>query len=128
MNLLHGDLGISYQDPATRVTDIIARAWPVTASVGITALAVSVFLGTGAGIVKAVSRRRCVKEMISAAGMLSSRDSELCGGNLPSPCVQCEAEMAAGFRAVKPGSLYTSCDGAFPVPFGNDCEADCKRP
>lgn len=72
VNLLHGDLGISYQDPATRVTDIIARAWPVTASVGITALAVSVFLGTGAGIVKAVSRRRCVKEMISAAGILSA--------------------------------------------------------
>ncbi len=33
--LLHGDLGISYEDPSTRVTEIIARAWPITASIGI---------------------------------------------------------------------------------------------
>ena len=36
--VLHGDLGISYQDPAVRVTEVIARAWPVTASVGAAAL------------------------------------------------------------------------------------------
>ena len=71
-NLLHGDLGISYQDPATRVTDIIARAWPITASVGFTALVVSVLLGTGVGILQAVSRRNCVKELISAVGMLAA--------------------------------------------------------
>ena len=53
-NVLRGDLGASYQDPATRVTEIIARAWPVTASIGITALAVSVLLGTGLGILRAV--------------------------------------------------------------------------
>src|SRR5699024_8987171 len=28
-NVVQGDLGISYQDPATQVSDIIARAWPV---------------------------------------------------------------------------------------------------
>ena len=49
-NVVRGDLGISYQDPATQVSDIIARAWPITASIGITALAVSVILGTGLGI------------------------------------------------------------------------------
>ena len=71
-NLLHGNFGISYQDPATRVTDIIGRAWPVTASIGVTALVVSVLLGTGSGILKAVSKRNCVKEMISAVGMLAA--------------------------------------------------------
>lgn len=67
---VRGDLGISYQDPATRVTDIIARAWPVTASIGIAALTVSTVLGTALGIVRAVSKRRWVRECISAGGML----------------------------------------------------------
>lgn len=71
-NVIRGDLGISYQDPATRVTDIIARAWPVTASIGITALFVSGLLGTGLGILKAVSKKRCVKEIISGGAMLAA--------------------------------------------------------
>ena len=71
-NVVRGDLGISYQDPATQVSDIIARAWPVTASIGITALAVSVILGTGLGIVKAVSKQRWIREVISAGGMLAA--------------------------------------------------------
>ena len=71
-NVLRGDLGVSYQDPATRVTEIIARAWPVTASIGITALAVSVLLGTGLGILRAVTKRRFVRELISAGGMLAA--------------------------------------------------------
>ena len=60
-NVVQGDLGISYQDPATQVSDIIARAWPVTASIGITALAVSVLLGTVLGILRAVSKRRWLR-------------------------------------------------------------------
>ena len=71
-NVVQGDLGISYQDPATQVSDIIARAWPVTASIGITALAVSVLLGTGLGILRAVSKRRWLREVISAGGMLAA--------------------------------------------------------
>ncbi len=71
-NILGGDLGISYQDPAANVADIIARAWPVTASVGITALTVSIIAGTAAGILRSVSRRRPVREFISAAGMMSA--------------------------------------------------------
>ena len=59
-NVVRGDLGISYEDPAAKVSDIIARAWPITASIGITALAVSVILGTGLGILKAVSKRRWI--------------------------------------------------------------------
>ena len=70
--VLHGDLGISYQDPAVRVTEIIVRAWPVTASVGAAALIVSLILGTGLGILSAVSGRRSVKQMISAGGMIAA--------------------------------------------------------
>lgn len=70
--VLHGDLGISYQDPAVRVTEVIARAWPVTASVGAAALIVSLILGTGLGILSAVSGRRRVKQVISAGGMIAA--------------------------------------------------------
>lgn len=70
--VLHGDLGISYQDPAVRVTEVIARAWPVTASVGVAALIVSLILGTGLGILSAVSGRRSVKQAISAGGMIAA--------------------------------------------------------
>ena len=70
--VLHGDLGISYQDPAVRVTEVIARASPVTASVGAAALIVSLILGTGLGILSAVSGRRSVKQVISAGGMIAA--------------------------------------------------------
>ena len=70
--VLHGDLGISYQDPAVRVTEVIARAWPVTASVGAAALIVSLILGTGLGILSAVSGQRSVKQVISAGGMIAA--------------------------------------------------------
>lgn len=70
--LLKGDFGISYQDPSTEVAEVIKRAWPVTASVGIAALAVSVLLGTGLGILRAVSEKRAVREIISGAGMLAA--------------------------------------------------------
>lgn len=70
--VLHGDLGISYQDPAVRVTEVIARAWPVTASVGAASLIVSLILGTGLGILSAVSGRRSVKQVISAGGMIAA--------------------------------------------------------
>ena len=71
-NVVRGDLGISYQDPATQVSDIIARAWPITASIGITALVVSVILGTGLGILRSVSKRRWIREVISGGGMLAA--------------------------------------------------------
>lgn len=71
-NLLHGDLGISYQEPGTKVADIIGGAWPITASVGITALAVALILGTALGIVRAAAKNRAVREAVSAGGMLAA--------------------------------------------------------
>lgn len=70
--LLRGDLGISYQDPATAVTDVIARAWPITASIGITALVVSVLAGTVSGVLRAVSEKPIVREIISGTTMLAA--------------------------------------------------------
>lgn len=71
-DVMHGDLGISYEDPSVSVSEIIARAWPITASVGFTALVVSVILGTGLGILSAVSDRRSVKNGISAVSMIAA--------------------------------------------------------
>ena len=69
-NLARGDLGISYQEPDTTVAEIIGRTWPVTASLGITALLTAAILGTGLGILRAVSKKKAVREGISAGGML----------------------------------------------------------
>lgn len=70
--VLRGDLGISYQDPAVSVAEIIVRAWPITASLGFTALIVSMLLGTGLGILSAASERQGVKNVISAGGMIAA--------------------------------------------------------
>lgn len=71
-SLLRGDLGISYQDPGTEVAEIIGRAWPITASLGITALAAAMILGTVLGIIRAVAKNRALKELISAGSMLAA--------------------------------------------------------
>ena len=63
-NLLKGDLGISYQDPGTSVEEIIGRAAPLTVSLGLSALIVSVIVGTGCGVFYAASEKRAVKKVI----------------------------------------------------------------
>lgn len=68
--LLHGDFGISYQDPGTRVTEIIARAWPLTASLGVVSLAAAVAAGTGLGIFQAMYRKRTAGRVLSFIGMM----------------------------------------------------------
>ena len=71
-NLVHGDLGVSYQEPDTTVAEIIGRTWPVTVSLGLAALLAAVVLGTGLGILRAVSKSRIVREGILAGGMLAA--------------------------------------------------------
>ena len=70
-NLLKGDLGISYQDPGTSVEEIIGRAAPLTVSLGLSALIVSVIVGTGCGVFYATSEKRAVKKVIGSLGMLA---------------------------------------------------------
>lgn len=71
-NLLKGDLGISYQEPGTTVTEVIARACPLTLSIGIPALIVSILVGTSLGIWCAVTKKQCVKRIITSGGMLAA--------------------------------------------------------
>lgn len=71
-NLIHGDLGVSYQEPDTTVAEIIGRTWPVTLSLGLAALLAAVVLGTGLGILRAVSKSRIVRDGILAGGMLAA--------------------------------------------------------
>lgn len=71
-NLAQGDLGVSYQEPDTAVAEIIGRTWPVTVSLGLAALLVAVVLGTGLGMLRAVSKSRIVRESILAGGMLAA--------------------------------------------------------
>lgn len=71
-NLLHGDLGISYQETGTNVTEIIGRAWPVTLSVSIPALVLAVGVGTLLGMWSALTERQFVKRMLEAAGMAAA--------------------------------------------------------
>ena len=71
-SLLRGDMGISYQDPGTEVAEIIGRAWPITASLGITALAAAMILGTALGVIRAVAENRALREIISAGSMLAA--------------------------------------------------------
>lgn len=67
-HLLCGDLGISYQDPGTTVTQIIARAWPLTASLGVCALLAAVAAGTGLGILQAMLSGRTAGRVLETAG------------------------------------------------------------
>ena len=71
-NLIHGDLGVSYQEPDTTVAEIIGRTWPVTVSLGLAARLAAVVRGTGLGILRAVSKSRIVREGILAGGMLAA--------------------------------------------------------
>ena len=67
-NLLKGDLGISYQDPGTSVEEIIGRAAPLTVSLGLSALIVSVIVGTGCGVFYAGIQ--CKIKMVSFVGFI----------------------------------------------------------
>lgn len=63
-NLLRGDLGLSYKKPGVTVEEVIARAWPVTLSVGLPACMGAVLLGAGLGIWQARSKSPAVKGAI----------------------------------------------------------------
>jgi len=63
-NLLRGNLGISFQKPGVTVTDVIARAWPITVSIALPAILAAFFLGTLMGIWQATSRRAVIRSGI----------------------------------------------------------------
>ncbi|WP_138263857.1 ABC transporter permease [[Clostridium] hylemonae] len=71
-NLLRGDLGMSYKKPGTSVAEVIARAWPVTFSLGFLAILLAVVLGTVMGVWQAVTERKAVKGGIFLGTMLGT--------------------------------------------------------
>jgi ABC-type dipeptide/oligopeptide/nickel transport system permease component len=56
--LLQGDLGVSYTYRNESVRAVLARAWPVTAQLGLTALLIALAVGVPLGIVSAVKQGR----------------------------------------------------------------------
>lgn len=56
-NVLHGDLGVSFRMADFSVNEVIAQGFPISASLGIVALAFALSLGLTAGILSAVRRQ-----------------------------------------------------------------------
>jgi peptide/nickel transport system permease protein len=71
--LLHGDLGIPFEDPTTTVTGLIAHAWPITLIVGGITIAVSYIGGLIIGCVSALRHNtwidRLLTSVVSTAGV-----------------------------------------------------------
>ena len=115
-NLLKGDLGISYQDPGTSVEEIIGRAAPLTVSLGLSALIVSVIVGTGCGVFYAASEKRAVKKVIGSLGMLAAFcrcDSSVNG-------IQCKIKMVSFVGFIFFFTLYFTGYGIVALSDGCD--------
>jgi oligopeptide transport system permease protein len=65
-NALHGDLGVSYQYQDRSVTDILMQGFPITATLGITAFALSILIGLPLGMIAALKQNSIV-DYISVA-------------------------------------------------------------
>jgi oligopeptide transport system permease protein len=57
-NLLHGDLGVSFEQLDVSVNDMVTRGFPVSARVGLVAVLAALLAGIPLGIVSAVRRGR----------------------------------------------------------------------
>jgi oligopeptide transport system permease protein len=64
LNLLHGDMGISFKKPGVTVNRLIAQALPATMSVGLIAFVFSLLAGTIIGIWQASTKNPAVKGML----------------------------------------------------------------
>ena len=71
--LLHGDLGIPFEDPTTTVTGLIAHAWPITLIVGGITIGVSYIGGLIVGCVSALRHNTWIDwlltSVVSTAGV-----------------------------------------------------------
>ena len=54
--LLHGDLGVSYQQKGQAVSDILASKYPYTIKLAICAIVLEAVVGIGAGMISAIKR------------------------------------------------------------------------
>lgn len=69
-NALRGDFGVPFQSPTETVTGLIARTWPVSASLGIAALLVAIPLGLLLGILAAARQNTWLDYATSATATL----------------------------------------------------------
>lgn len=71
-NLMKGDLGISFKKQGVRVTEVIGRAWPVTAALGFLAVLTAAVVGTLLGIWMAQTKSRLIKGGLFLGNVLGS--------------------------------------------------------
>ncbi len=69
-NALRGDFGVPFQSPTETVTGLIARTWPVSASLGFAALLVAIPLGLLLGIIAATRQNTWLDYAASATATL----------------------------------------------------------
>jgi ABC-type dipeptide/oligopeptide/nickel transport system permease component len=69
-NALRGDFGIPFQSPSETVTGLIARTWPVSASLGFVALLVGIPLGFLLGALAALRQNTWVDYVASSTATL----------------------------------------------------------
>lgn len=69
-NALRGDFGVPFQSPTESVTGLIARTWPVSASVGIVTLLVAIPLGFLLGVVAALRQNTWLDYVTSTTATL----------------------------------------------------------
>jgi oligopeptide transport system permease protein len=68
--LLHGDLGPSFRYKDYRVTELIAQGLPVTLTIGVAALLLSVLVGVPCGVLAAARRNGGVDHAIMSAALV----------------------------------------------------------
>jgi ABC-type dipeptide/oligopeptide/nickel transport system permease component len=68
--MLHGDFGIPFQSPTETVTQVIARAWPVTMQVGVLTLAVAFGVGLLLGAIAAFNQNSWVDSLVTFGATL----------------------------------------------------------
>mgnify|MGYP000430466809 CR=1 FL=1 len=69
-NALRGDFGVPFQSPTETVAGLIARTWPVSASIGVLALLVALPLGLLLGTLAAARQNTWVDYLTSATATL----------------------------------------------------------
>ncbi|NEW05258.1 ABC transporter permease [Paenibacillus sp. SYP-B3998] len=57
-NIIHGDLGASFQFPAHKVTDIIKQAFPSSLELGLISIVIAIIVGLTLGIVAALKHNK----------------------------------------------------------------------
>jgi peptide/nickel transport system permease protein len=65
--LLHGDLGIPFEQPTMTVTALIAKAWPITLAIGVCTILISYTLGLIMGCVAALRHNTWLDWVLTSA-------------------------------------------------------------